>query len=209
MLEQLGGLRGREPQLGFAYFGQLAACPQPGQRQRRVAAAGQHHGYPGRPVLDQERERLVHLRRADQVVVIQDEQGLVRSQVVDQRRDQPLERRGRGRAEQRGHPFAGPGAGPVQRGHRVVPEPGRVVVPRVQRQPRGREPAAPGPISQQDRLAVPGRPADQDQPPRQAPLQACRQPRPRDHARPRPRHMQLGGEQDIRSRGCYRRLNHH
>ena len=48
VLEQLGGLRGREPQLGLAYLGQLAAGPQPRQRQRRVAAAGQHHAYPGR-----------------------------------------------------------------------------------------------------------------------------------------------------------------
>jgi hypothetical protein len=33
------------------------------------AAAGRHYAYPGRPVLDQERERLVHLQRADHVVV--------------------------------------------------------------------------------------------------------------------------------------------
>ena len=74
VLEQLPGLRGREPQLGHAYLGQLAAGPQPRQRQRRIAAAGQHHAYPGRPVLDQERERLVHLLRADHVVVVEDEQ---------------------------------------------------------------------------------------------------------------------------------------
>ena len=117
MLEQLGCLRGREPQLGGADLGQLSAGPQPRQRQRRVAAAGQHHAYPGLPVLDQERERLVHHRRADHVVVIEDEQGLVRGQIVDQRRDQPLERRRRGRAEQRGDPVAGPGAGPVERDH--------------------------------------------------------------------------------------------
>ena len=101
MLEQLRCLRGREPQLGDAYLGQLAAAPQPRQRQRRVAAAGQYHAYPGRPVLDQERERLVHLLRANQVVVVEDEQRLVRSQIVDQRRDQALERRRGGRPEQR------------------------------------------------------------------------------------------------------------
>ncbi len=63
----------------------------------------------------------MHLLRADHVVIIEDQQGLLRSQLVDQRRDQPLERRRRGRSEQRGHPFSGPGAGPVQRGHRVAP----------------------------------------------------------------------------------------
>jgi hypothetical protein len=91
LLEQLRCLRGREPQLGHAHLGQLAACPQPRQRQRRIAAAGQHHAYPGRPVLGQECDRLVHLRRADHVVIVEDNHGLVRSQIVDQRRDQPLE----------------------------------------------------------------------------------------------------------------------
>ena len=180
MLEQLRCLAGREPQLGRAYLGQLAAGPQPRQRQRRVAAAGQHHAQFRWPVLDQERERLVHRLRADQVVIVEDEQGLVRSQisqVVDQRRDQALERGRCGRAEQRAKAFAGPGAGPVQRGHRVAPEPGRVVIARVQRQPRGRELAAAGPVSQQDRLAVPGRPPEPDQPPRQALIEPCHQPR--------------------------------
>ena len=89
VLEQLGCLRGREPQNGLAYLGQLAAGPQPRQRQRRVAAAGQHHAHPGRPVLDQERERLVHLLRADQVIIVEDKHDLVRGQIVDQRRTRP------------------------------------------------------------------------------------------------------------------------
>jgi len=40
VLEQRRRLRGREPQVGHADLGQLAACPRPCQRQRRVAAAG-------------------------------------------------------------------------------------------------------------------------------------------------------------------------
>jgi hypothetical protein len=178
VLEQLPGLRGGEPQVGRADLGQLAAGPQPRQRQRRIAAAGQHHADPGRPVLDQECERLVHLPCADQVVIVEDEQGLLPGQIVDQRRDQALERRRRGRAEQRSHPFADPGAGPVQRGYRVMPEPGWVVIPRVQREPGDRGPGVPGPVGEQDCLAVPGRGAGQDQPPRQALIEPCRQPRP-------------------------------
>ena len=185
VLEQLPGLRGREPQLGLAYLGQLAAGPQAGQPQRRVAAAGQHHAYPGRAVLDQEPERLMHLRRADHVVIVEDKQHLLLpGQLVDQRRDQPLERRRRGRPEQRGHPVPDPGPRPVQRGHRVAPEPGRVVVPRIQRQPPSRMLAAPGPVRQQDRLAVPGRGADQYQPPRQALIEPVGQARPRHQVRP-------------------------
>ena len=209
VLEQFGGLRGHEPKLGLAYLGQLAARSQPRQRQRRIAAAGQRHAYPVRPVLDQERERLVHLPRSDHVVIVEDKQGLLLpGQVVDQSRDQPPERRRRGRPEQRRHPFAGPGAGPVQRGHRVAPEPGRIVVPRIQRQPPDRLPAAPGPVGQQDRLAVSRRGADQDQPPGQALIEPRRQPRPRHQVRPRPGQVQLGGQQDIALRARHRPFSH-
>ena len=195
LLEQRRCFSRGEPQVGGAHLGQLAARPQPRQSQRRIAAAGQHHAYPGRPVLEQERERLVHLRRADHVVVIKDQQGLIRGQFVDQGRDQPLERRRRGRPEQRGDPFGDPGPGPVQRGHRVAPEPGRVVVPRVQRQPRGRVPA--GPFGQQHRLAVSGRRAGQDEPSPPALIEPFSQARPGHQVRPRRGPVQLGREQDI------------
>jgi hypothetical protein len=99
-------------------------------------------------VLDQERERLVHLLRSDHVVVIEDQQQLLRGQFVDQRRDQGLERRWRGRAEQRSDTFADSRTVRVERGHDMTPEPGRVVVPRVQRQPCDRVPAALGPVRQ-------------------------------------------------------------
>ena len=38
---------GVNSQVARAYLGQLAACSQPRQGQRRVAAAGQNHAYPG------------------------------------------------------------------------------------------------------------------------------------------------------------------
>ena len=41
--QQRGRLGGGEPQLGGAQLGQLPAGAQPGQRQRRVTAAGQYH----------------------------------------------------------------------------------------------------------------------------------------------------------------------
>ena len=133
-------------------------------------------------MLEQEPERLVDLMRSDHMVIVEDQPCLFRRwlarQVVDQRRDQALERGRRRRAEQRRHPFGDPGAGPGQRGHRVPPEPGRVIVPRIQRQPGGRLLAAPGPVGQQHRLATPGRGAHQGQPARGALIQLCRQPRP-------------------------------
>ena len=197
--QQRRRLAGSEPQLGRSQLGQLPAGPQPRQRQRRIAPAGQHQVNPRRPVLGQEPERLVHGLGAYHVIVIKDEQRPIRlgGQLIDQGRHQAPERGRCGRAEQRCRPFADPGPGPVQRGHRVAPEPGWVVIARVQRQPCGRELAVPGPVSQQDRLAVPGRPADQDQPARQALVEPSGQPRPRHQARLRRGHVQLGSQQGV------------
>ena len=209
LLQQHRRLLRREPQFRRAQLGQLPAGPPPRQGQRRVAAAGQGQVQPRRLVLEQEPERLVHERRADHVIVVQDQQqrpvrvGLA-GDLVDQGRHQRLERRGRGRPEQRAHPLADPRPHPVQRGHRMPPEPGRVVVAGVQRQPGHGMPAAPGPLGQQDRLAVPGRRADQDQSPCPALVEPLRQPRARHQIGPQPGHVQLGGQQDIVLRRCGR-----
>ena len=70
------------------------------------------------------------------MVVVQDQQHLViigrGGQLVDQCCYQGLERRWRRRAQQRIHPLADPGTGLVQRGHRMTPEPGRIIVGRIQ-----------------------------------------------------------------------------
>ena len=78
LLQQRRRLPGREAQFRGAQLGQLLAGPQPGQSQGRVAAAGQRQVQPWRPVLEQEPERLVHQPRADHVIIIQDQQRLVR-----------------------------------------------------------------------------------------------------------------------------------
>jgi hypothetical protein len=107
----------------------------------------------------------VHRLSADHVVVVEDQQRVVRvgqaGQVVDQGRHQRLERGRHRRADQRAHPHGDPRTGPIERGHRVPPEPGRVVVTGVQRQPGDRPVTAASPLGHQDRLAVPrpgGRP---------------------------------------------------
>ena len=148
--QQRRRLPGREPQVRGAQLGQLPAGPQPRQGQRRVAAACQRQVQPRRPVLKQEPERRVHRLRADHVIVIQDQQQrLVRVRpagyLVDQGRHQRLERRRRRRPEQRAQPLADPRPRPVQRGHRMPPEPGRVVVAGIQRQPRRRHAGRAGP----------------------------------------------------------------
>ena len=212
-----GRLGGGEPQLGRAQLSQLTAGSQPRERQRRITSARQHDTNPRRGMLQQERERLMHRLGADHVVVIEDQQRLarvwLRGQFVDQGCHQALERRRRGRPEQPGHPVADPGTRPVQGGHRVPPESGRVVIPGVQGKPRGRVLAAPDPVSEQDCLAVAGRGADQDQPPGQALVEPFGQARTRYQVRPYCGHAELGRQQDIPlPRGYPRwgrgRLNH-
>ena len=160
----------------------------------------------------------MHLLGVDQVVVVEDQHHLVLAgpdgQLVDQRRHQPLKRRRRRRPEQRADPLGDSWPCPVQRGNRVPPEPCRVVVGCLQRQPDHLPLAAPGPVGQQRRLAEPGRGANQDQPPRQPLIERLRQPRARHETPLRAGHVQLGGQQHIRpgrgnpGRGRYRRLSH-
>jgi len=52
--------QGGEAELGGAQLSQLAAGPQPRQRQRRVGPAGHHQQQARRQILQQERDRLVH-----------------------------------------------------------------------------------------------------------------------------------------------------
>jgi hypothetical protein len=135
------------------------------------------------------------------MVVIQHQQHLVIAgpggQRVNYRRHHRLKRGRRRRPEQRGYPLVDARAHPIERGHSMTPEPGRVVVPRVQRQPRNRPVAAPGPLSQEHRLAGPGRGADQHPPPPESLIEPVRQPRPRHEPRTPARHVQLGGQQGI------------
>ena len=134
-LQQRCGLARGEAQLARTQLGQLPPGPQPGQGQGRVTAAGQHQVQPGRPVLQQELQRRVHRLGANHVIVVEDQPyvlgaGLV--QLVDQGGQRSVERLRRRGAEQRCDPFADPRVEPVQRGYRVAPEPGRVVVGGVQ-----------------------------------------------------------------------------
>jgi hypothetical protein len=167
-----GRLLGGQAQVGGAQLGELAAGPQPGQGQRRVGPAGQHQPQPGRAVLEQEPERGVHRPSLDQLVVVDHQQHLARlgGQLVDQGGDQPLERRRGRRAQQRGELLGELRLHPVQGGQGVAPEPCRVVVAGVQRQP-GQRPPGGGPAGQQGGPAGPGGSADQDQPPGQPLLQ--------------------------------------
>jgi len=87
--EQLARLAVGEPQVRHAQLDQPTLCTQPGQRQRRVAAACQRQAELRRQVVQQERDRPVHVRGLDHVVVVdhQEQALLRRGQIVDQCRD--------------------------------------------------------------------------------------------------------------------------
>ena len=78
LVEVRGGLVGREAQVGGADLDQLAARPQPGQRQRRVGAAGDHQVQPRGQVVEQERHPLLDVARVDDVVVVEHQHDVAR-----------------------------------------------------------------------------------------------------------------------------------
>ena len=78
LVEVRRGLVGREAQVGGADLDQLAARSQPGQRQRRIGAAGDHQVQPRRQVVEQERHPLVDVARVDDVVVVEHQHDVAR-----------------------------------------------------------------------------------------------------------------------------------
>jgi hypothetical protein len=100
------------------------------------------------------------------VVVVQHQHDLLGhpGQLIDQGRHHRLERDGlQAITQQRADLPGDPRAYLIQRGGGMPPEPGRVVVALVQRQPGDRPLAAPGPVGQQGGLAEAGRGAHQGQ----------------------------------------------
>jgi len=163
--QQGGGLLHGEAQVVLAQLGQLTAGPQPGQRQRRVGAAGQHQPQHRRRPIQQQGETGVDRWRLDELVVVQQERDLLGpgDQLVDEGGHDRLQRGRLGPAEQRGDPLANVDPRPVQRRDDIPPEPHRIVVSGIQRQPGDRPPGMARPVAEQARLPEPRRGADQRQ----------------------------------------------
>jgi hypothetical protein len=176
----------------------LAAAAQPRQRQRRVVAAGQDQPQLRRQVVHQQPDQLVDRRRLDQVVVVQHQHVRIRpgGQLVDQRGHYRLERPRR-RVQQCGDTLPDPGVHLVQGGGDVAPEPRRVVVAFVQRQPGDRSRAVVGPVGQQGGLAEPGRGAHQGELAGGALGQPLQQPRAGQEPGAGAGRVQLGGQQHV------------
>ena len=134
-VDQLGGLLDIEPQFAGADLRHLAERAHPGQRQRRFGAGGDDDLHARRETAEQERHLLMAGGLLDQVIVVQDQDDLLRERghLVDEDREhRPAEVRilaaQRGQdllaVERRAHQMQG-------RDH-VPPQPDRVIVGAVQ-----------------------------------------------------------------------------
>ena len=120
-------------------LGQLAARPPPGQRQRGIGPAGDHHVQPRRQMVEQERHPVLHIARVDDVVVVEHQHDVARdgAQVVEQRGKHRLDRGRPGRLQEGQRTLADPGCRRPQRGDHIGPEGRGIVVAPVEREPRG------------------------------------------------------------------------
>ena len=179
------GLLGGEAQVGGADLDQLAARPQPRQRQGRVGPAGDHQVQLRREVVEQEGHRVVDLARLDDVVVVEDQHDVPvdGAEVVEEGGEHRLHgQRLRCLEELEGAGAHRRSEGP-EPGDDVGPEVRRVVVAGVQRQPRRgarRPPAAVGqPLREQRGLAEARRGGDEHELGAGPAVQTLPQPRPR------------------------------
>ena len=122
---------GGEAQVGGAQLGQLAPGAQPGQGERRILAGGDHQVHPRRQVLEQEGEGIVDRFGIDRVVVVEDEDEIVREggDLVEQGRQDRVGRRWLRGLERTQHPRADLRRDRLQRGDEIGQEARGVVVP--------------------------------------------------------------------------------
>ena len=164
-----------EPQVRSAKLDQLAACPQPRERQVGIGARADHQVDVRWEVLEQERHVRGDPRTVGEVVVVehQVEPGGQRAELVEHGGEDGADRR-MWCLEQRQRRGAHPGRRGVQRGHDVGPERVGLSLGLLERHPRHRALRTGGvqPCRQQRRLPETGRRRDQSQPRPRCPAQA-------------------------------------
>ena len=192
---------GGEAQVGGADLDQLAAGPQPSQRQERVGSAADHQVDVRREVLQQERHAVAEVGPVDQVVVVEHQVDVVRCgrEFVEHRGEDGLDRR-LGRLQQREHVGSDAGHRCLQGGDHVGPERGGLAVALIEGEPRHR-PVLRGrrgePRGEQCRLAESSGRRDQGQPGVRPTAQAPAQSRAGDQTPPRPGDVELGLDQRV------------
>ena len=179
---------------------QLTAGAPAGERERRIGPGGHGQGHLRGQVLHQERHRVVHLGRVDDVVVVegQDRGAGEDVEIVDQAAQHGLCRRGAAALHQRERLRPRSGLGRPDRGHEVRQEAPEVGVAGIERQPRDPALLRPGlrqPLHQGGGLAEPGRRRDEDQArPSSVGAEQLREARARHQPATRRGQVQLGAQ---------------
>ena len=159
-------LIGREAQVTRSDLDQFAPGSHPGQRERRIGAAGDHQPHVGRQVIQHEGHAGLDVRRSDDVVVVEDEDEVagLRVELVEQGRQHGFGRQvGRLEDRQGARPDVRPDRS--QGRYDARPEGDRMVVAGIERKP-GRDRAigrSGEPLGQERRLAEAGRSRDEGQ----------------------------------------------
>ena len=140
LVEKFGGFGRGKTQVGGAQLGQLAPGAQAGQGQLWVLAGGDDQVHLRRQVLEQKGEGIVDRSGIDHVVVVKDEDEIVRDggDFVEQGRQDRFGRRWLRGLERTQHPCSNLRRNRLQGGDEVGQKAGGVVIPFVQRQPGGR-----------------------------------------------------------------------
>ena len=177
LVEKAGGFGGGKTQVGGPQFGHLAPGAVASQGELRILTGGDDQVHLGRQVVEQKGEGLVNRCGINQVVVVQDEDKIVRDggDFIEQGRQQRFGgRRLRGLkrpqhpcAKIRRNPFGFAQGKRLQSRDEVSQKAGGVAIPFVQRQPGGRSYRAPAgrgePFADQRGFAKAGRGRDQRQ----------------------------------------------
>ena len=135
--EKLRGFGSGKPQVGGAQFGQLAPGTEPGQGQWWIFTGGDDQVHPRGQMLDEIRERLVNRFGIEQVVVVQDQDEMVRNggQVIEQGRQQRFDGWGLRGLEHPHQPSSNRWRKGLHRRDEVRQKAGGVILLCVQRQP--------------------------------------------------------------------------
>ena len=201
--EHLRRLLTRESQLVGTDLRQETRGPEPSQPEPRVGAGDDHEVRRLGQVLDQELHLLATGRRLQELEVVEDQHDVVHGRHgVDQPGQDPGDQVSAVAGHVAGDVRGERAAGPVQRGAHVRPQSLRVVVRRVEGDPRRRSapPPARQPLGRQRGLAVAGRGRDQRDRTAGRLVEEVDQSLPLDPAVADPGPVQLGLEEGVDGR---------
>jgi hypothetical protein len=91
-MQELGGLRGGEAQVGLAQFGQVSPATEARDGQGGIGACGDHQVHIYGEVVEQKGDGLMDWLHGDEMIVVQDQDKVARqgADLINQRSEQLL-----------------------------------------------------------------------------------------------------------------------